>query len=137
VVRARAALTGSAREIVSEPARFCHPRLVSRDARRGTVRPMAPGRQQPGAARRERRADPVGAPHRARLPLAGTALVVEADGAAWHEHRPAREDDAQRQALLERHGERVLRVTWVQAVGRPDQTLARIRAAGAPPADAA
>ena len=28
-------------------------------------------------------------------------LVVEADGAAWHDHRLAREDDAARQALLE------------------------------------
>jgi hypothetical protein len=61
-------------------------------------------------------------------------LVVEADGAAWHDHRLAREDDAERQALLERHGERVLRVTRDQAVGRPNETLARLRAAGAPPA---
>ena len=60
-------------------------------------------------------------------------LVVEADGAAWHEHRLAREDDAERQALLEGHGERVLRVTWEQAVGRPGETLRRLRAAGAPP----
>jgi hypothetical protein len=60
-------------------------------------------------------------------------LVVEADGAAWHAHRLAREDDAARQALLERHGERVLRVTWEQAVARPDETLRRLRAAGAPP----
>jgi hypothetical protein len=60
-------------------------------------------------------------------------LVVEADGAAWHEHRLAREDDAERQALLEGHGERVLRVTWEQAVARPDETLRRLRAAGAPP----
>jgi very-short-patch-repair endonuclease len=59
-------------------------------------------------------------------------LVVEADGAAWHENQLAREDDAERQALLEAHGERVLRVTWDQAIARPRQTLARIRAAGAP-----
>ena len=39
-------------------------------------------------------------------------LVVEADGAAWHDNQLAREDDAERQALLEAHGERVLRVTW-------------------------
>ena len=43
-------------------------------------------------------------------------LVVEADGAAWHDHRLSHEDDAERQALLEAHRE----------------TLARIRAAGAP-----
>jgi hypothetical protein len=61
-------------------------------------------------------------------------LVLEADGAAWHEHRIAREDDAERQALLEAHGERVVRVTWRQAVGSPEQTLARLRAAGAPAA---
>jgi hypothetical protein len=59
-------------------------------------------------------------------------LVVEADSAAWHDHRLAREDDAERQALLEAHGERVLRVTWHQAIARRAQTLARIRAAGAP-----
>jgi hypothetical protein len=59
-------------------------------------------------------------------------LVVEADGAAWHDERLAREDDAERQALLEAHGERVLRVTWRQAVGRPAETIARLRAAGAP-----
>ena len=59
-------------------------------------------------------------------------LVVEADGAAWHDHKLAREDDAERQALLEAHGDRVLRVTWDQAIVRGPQTLARIRAAGAP-----
>jgi very-short-patch-repair endonuclease len=57
-------------------------------------------------------------------------LVVEADGAAFHAYTS--DDDAQRQALLEADGERVLRVTWAQAVGRPTQTLARLRAAGAP-----
>ena len=62
-------------------------------------------------------------------------LIVEADGAAWHDHRLAREDDAERQALLEAHGERVMRVTWQQAVARRPQTLARIRAAGAPNGD--
>ena len=61
-------------------------------------------------------------------------LVVEADGAAWHDDRLSREDDAERQALLEAHGERVLRVTWEQAITRPRETLARIRAAGAPAA---
>jgi hypothetical protein len=57
-------------------------------------------------------------------------VIVEADGAAWHEGSVAREDDAGRQALLERCGERVLRVTWRQAVLRPRETLARIEAAG-------
>ena len=59
-------------------------------------------------------------------------LVVEADGAAWHDHRLAREDDAERQALLEAHGERVVRVNWEQAVARGKQTFARFVAAGAP-----
>lgn len=62
-------------------------------------------------------------------------LVVEADGAAWHASRLAREDDVERQALLEAHGERVLRVTWEQAMMRPGEVLARIRAAGAPSTD--
>ena len=59
-------------------------------------------------------------------------LVLEADGAAWHDHKLAREDDAERQALLEAHGETVLRVTWDQAIGRPAQTLVRVGRAGAP-----
>jgi hypothetical protein len=59
-------------------------------------------------------------------------LVVEADGAEWHDNRLAREDDAERQALLEAHGERVVRVTWTQTIARRQETLARIRAAGAP-----
>ncbi len=62
----------------------------------------------------------------------GARVIVEAEGVAWHDHRLAREDDAERQALLEAHGERVLRVTWDQAVRRPDETLARLRAAGVP-----
>jgi hypothetical protein len=46
-------------------------------------------------------------------------LVLEADSATWHDNPLAREDDAERQALLEAHGERVLRVTWAQAIARP------------------
>jgi len=61
-------------------------------------------------------------------------LVIEADSVAWHDHKIAREDDAERQALLEANGERVLRVTWHQIVAQPARTLARIRAAGAPAA---
>lgn len=59
-------------------------------------------------------------------------LIVEADGAAWHDHPLAREDDAERQALLEAHGNRVLRVTWGQAVRDPTGVRARLEAAGAP-----
>ena len=42
-------------------------------------------------------------------------LVIEADGGAWHDHKLARENDAERQAWLEAHGEQVVRVTWDQA----------------------
>lgn len=59
-------------------------------------------------------------------------LILEADGAAWHDASLAREDDAERQTLLEDHGERVIRVTWHQAVTRRAETIARIHAAGAP-----
>jgi hypothetical protein len=56
-------------------------------------------------------------------------LVVEADGAAWHDGKLAREDDAERQAILEASGERVVRITWDQAVQRPEQSLKRVWAA--------
>ena len=59
-------------------------------------------------------------------------LVVEADGAASHDNDVARENDAERQAVLEAHGEQVLRVTWRQAISSPAQTIDRIRSAGAP-----
>jgi very-short-patch-repair endonuclease len=59
-------------------------------------------------------------------------LVIEADGAEWHDNAVARADDAERQAVLEAYGERVVRVTWQQAIARPGQTLARMRSAGAP-----
>jgi putative AbiEi antitoxin of type IV toxin-antitoxin system/uncharacterized protein DUF559 len=55
-------------------------------------------------------------------------LIVEADGAAWHD----RHMDAERQALLEAHGERVIRVTWEQATLRRSATIARVANAGAP-----
>jgi very-short-patch-repair endonuclease len=61
-------------------------------------------------------------------------LVMEADGAAWHDNKLAREDDSDRQALLEAYGDRVLRVTWDQAVANPRRTLTRLKAAGAPSA---
>ena len=41
-------------------------------------------------------------------------LVVEAD-----DNAVAREDDAERQALLKAHGERVVRITWRQAIASP------------------
>lgn len=60
---------------------------------------------------------------------ADARLVVELDGAAWHDGRLAREDDARRQAILEAHGYRVLRITWHQLAHDSRRTLARIRAA--------
>jgi len=56
-------------------------------------------------------------------------LVIEADGAAWHDDKLTREDDAAKQAILEAHGFRVLRITWDQAVCHPRQTIARMGAA--------
>lgn len=64
-------------------------------------------------------------------------LVVEADSRAWHDNPIARADDAERQALLEAHGECVLRVTWKQAVTKPEETVARLVDAGAPRASEA
>ena len=59
-------------------------------------------------------------------------LIIEADGARWHDDALARADDAERQALLEHHGERVLRVRWDEVTLRPRATHARIEKAGAP-----
>jgi hypothetical protein len=55
-------------------------------------------------------------------------LILEADGAGWHDQLI----DDERQTLLEAHGERVLRVTWAQAVGRPQAVITSLAAAGAP-----
>lgn len=59
-------------------------------------------------------------------------LIVEADGAAWHDHPVARREDVDRQRLLEGSGETVIRVSWRQAVGDPARTLRRLLHAGAP-----
>jgi very-short-patch-repair endonuclease len=63
-------------------------------------------------------------------------LILEADGAAWHDDPLARYDDAERQAVLEAHGDRVIRITWHQAVARRAESIRRICAAGAPAARA-
>jgi very-short-patch-repair endonuclease len=62
----------------------------------------------------------------------GERLIVEADGGQWHDDSISRAADAERQALLEASGERILRVTWRQATAEPGQTVRRIDAAGAP-----
>ncbi len=54
-------------------------------------------------------------------------MGVEID--AWHDDPLSREDDAERQALLEQHRYRVVRVTWRQAISRRGQTASRIAAA--------
>jgi very-short-patch-repair endonuclease len=59
-------------------------------------------------------------------------IVVEADSRTWHDNPIARADDAERQTLLEARGDRVLRVTWTQAISKPRDTVARIEAAGVP-----
>ena len=51
------------------------------------------------------------------------------DSRRWHHDPLTQQDDADKQAILEAHGYRVLRITWRQIVDHPQQTLARIRAA--------
>lgn len=53
----------------------------------------------------------------------GERLALEADSRAWHDNPIAPKDDAERQALLEAHGDRLIRVTWDQAVAKAGQTL--------------
>ncbi len=73
-----------------------------------------------------------GIPTTPRLPLATPAPLRRSRRRPLHEHAIARQDDAAKQARLEAHGERVIRVTWTQATREPQQTLARLAAAGAP-----
>jgi hypothetical protein len=56
-------------------------------------------------------------------------LAIEADSVTWHEHKLVRENDADKQAILEAHGFHVLRITREQTLRNPLQTLARVRAA--------
>jgi predicted transcriptional regulator of viral defense system len=56
-------------------------------------------------------------------------LAIEADSATWHDHKLVRENDADKQAILEAHGIRVLRITGEQTLRHPQQTLDRVRAA--------
>ncbi len=56
-------------------------------------------------------------------------LAIEADSAIWHDYKLVRENDADKQAILEAHGYRVLRITGDQTRYEPRQTLTRIRAA--------
>ncbi len=56
-------------------------------------------------------------------------IAIEADSRQWHEHSLTLDNDADKQAILEAHGWRVLRVSSRQVKHQPAQTLARIRAA--------
>jgi predicted transcriptional regulator of viral defense system len=58
-------------------------------------------------------------------------LILEVDS-AWHDGPLAQELDADRQADLERAGERVLRTTLEEAVLQPRPLIRRLKAAGAP-----
>jgi very-short-patch-repair endonuclease len=61
-------------------------------------------------------------------------LVVEADG-PHHDDPLERAADMERQTILEAHGDRVVRVTWDQAIAHPAATLRRLSDAGAPRRD--
>jgi len=56
-------------------------------------------------------------------------LIVEVDGARYHDTAFARRNDADKQARLEAAGFRVLRLTWGQIARRPTQTARRLRRA--------
>ncbi len=63
-------------------------------------------------------------------------IVLEADGAKWHDDALSRADDAERQVLLAHHGNTVVRIRWDEAVNRPGQAQKRLAAAGIPRIDA-
>jgi very-short-patch-repair endonuclease len=56
-------------------------------------------------------------------------LILEADSRTHHGDPLSRDDDQTRQARLEADGERVLRVTYLQAVTDPQQTIDRLKQA--------
>ena len=53
-------------------------------------------------------------------------VVVETDGWRYHGDRISRRRDADKQAVLEASGFRVIRLTWDQVKDQPDQTVRRI-----------
>ncbi len=53
-------------------------------------------------------------------------VVVETDGAAFHENPMAQKRDSERNRLLAEAGYRVPRVGWAQLRDEPDRTLAEI-----------
>ncbi len=63
------------------------------------------------------------------LLFAAQRVIVEADGARYHDNPVARLRDGERQALLEEAGYQVVRVNWGQVTREPAQTARRLRAA--------
>ena len=59
-------------------------------------------------------------------------LILEIDSTAWHDDPLARADDRERQALLEAHGETVMRVHWLEAVLGPAKLMRELERSGAP-----
>jgi very-short-patch-repair endonuclease len=60
-------------------------------------------------------------------------LIVEVDGFAFHSSRVAFERDRLRDAELQAHGWRVIRVTWRQIAHQPEAVVALLAAALATP----
>ena len=56
-------------------------------------------------------------------------IAIEADSRRWHDDPLTRRNDADKQAILEAHDYRVLRITDHQITHDPRQTIARVRAA--------
>jgi very-short-patch-repair endonuclease len=56
-------------------------------------------------------------------------IAVEADSRRWHDDPLTRRNDDDKQAILEAHDYRVLRITDHQITHHPQQTLTRIRSA--------
>lgn len=59
----------------------------------------------------------------------GKRIVIETDGWEFHSSRPAFEEDRRRDAVLAAQGWLVMRITWWQAVERPDEVVQRLRSA--------
>ena len=94
------------------------PRAHPQRARGRRARPHPARRPRPSRRQRGATTSTAGAP----CPTSAgpsSASSSRPTAQTWHDNQLAREDDAERQALLEAHGERVLRVTWAQAIARP------------------
>ena len=101
--------------------------------------------REPSFTRSEAERRLLSLPRRARLPKPHTnvrvaghevdalwphqCLVIEVDGFAFHSSREAFERDRARDADLQAHGYRVMRVTWRQLTTRPEELAARLGAA--------